>query len=74
MTNIARRVAELEKLYSPPKPPERLEIIAALYEGEPEEETVARWRAEHPDEPEPNFIILVPVALPADLESRGIAP
>ena len=73
MTSIVRRVAELEKAACPDTPPEKWEIVGALYEGEPEADVIARWRAEHPDEPTPaKFIILVPVA-PA-VATRSVSP
>src|SRR5215813_8824180 len=75
MTNLTRRVAELEKAACLASPPERWKVVAALDEGEPQAQTIARWQAEHPDDPSPaNFIILVPVAPPADLGNRRVVP
>jgi len=71
MTNLSRRITELEKTARPDSLPERWKIVGALYEDEPPADVAARWRAAHPDDPPPaNFVILVPVDPPADLGGR----
>jgi len=61
-SGIPRRLAQLEKARLPGKPAE-VWALFAMHEGETEEQALARYMAEHPEEPKPaHWIALVGVA------------
>jgi hypothetical protein len=57
--NLKSRLSKLEQRQQS-STPQRWELIGVL-NGETEEQAVERWKAEHPNVPEPdNIIFLVP--------------
>jgi hypothetical protein len=70
MTNIARRLAQLEKAVCPMElpPPTWVEII--VERGDTEEEAKARYAAEHTKMPTPTHWIIRRIVSPDDPKSN----
>ena len=68
MTNIARRLAQLEKAVCPAAPsPTWVQIIVRPEEDK--DDVIARWRAEHPEAPEDVSFIIHKIVRPQRREA-----